>query len=123
MKHSSQFKENRKLIHTYLKEIKNSLPLYSKKEKIYLQKLSIPMYDYVEFNGDDPITMEELIAIFGDPKECVSDYIESMNTHEITYNIKKSSFNIVMIVLLCVFLIVYIMVLLHHRIMPQGSDK
>ena len=40
------------------------------------------MYDYAESSGDKPITMEELIEKFGEPKECAHQYnVEFDTTH------------------------------------------
>lgn len=82
MKSDLQFKEDSKLIHKYLKAIKKKLRPHTKAEKKYLTELKNAMYDYAESSGDKPITMEELIEKFGEPKECANQYnVEFDTTH------------------------------------------
>ena len=82
MKTDLQFKEDSKLIHEYLKAIKKKLRPHTKAEKKYLTELKNAMYDYAESSGDKPITMEELIEKFGEPKECANQYnVEFDTTH------------------------------------------
>lgn len=82
MKTDLQFKEDSKLIHEYLKAIKKKLRPHTKAEKKYLTELKNAMYDYAESSGDKPITMEELIEQFGEPKECANQYnVEFDTTH------------------------------------------
>lgn len=82
MKSDLQFKEDSKLIHEYLKAIKKKLRPHTKAEKKYLTELKNAMYDYAESSGDKPITMEELIEKFGEPKECANQYnVEFDTTH------------------------------------------
>ncbi len=82
MKSDLQFKEDSKLIHKYLNEIRKGLNTHTKATNKYLHGLKNAMYDYAESSGDKPITMEELIEKFGEPKECANQYnVEFDTTH------------------------------------------
>lgn len=106
MKSDLQFKEDSKLIHKYLKAIRKKLPIYTKAEKLYLQRLSSPMYDFAESSGDKPITMEDLIERFGEPEDCAKVYIESLGTDIVTKSVKRRRCFVLALVLLVVLLIV-----------------
>lgn len=89
MKDESVYKQDEKLIKKFLNDIKKELPTYEKEDKEYLKKLSGPMYDYAETSGDEGITMDGLISRFGTPKECASNYIDSLSPDDIAGRIRK----------------------------------
>lgn len=82
MKSDLQFKEDSKLIHKYLNEIRKGLNTHTKATNKYLHGLKNALYDYAESSGDRCITMEEIIEKFGEPRECANQYnVEFDTTH------------------------------------------
>lgn len=82
MKSDLQFKEDSKLIHKYLNEIRKGLITHTKATNKYLHGLKNALYDYAESSGDRCITMEEIIEKFGEPRECADQYnVEFDTTH------------------------------------------
>lgn len=57
MKSDLQFKEDSKLIHKYLNEIRKGLNTHTKATNKYLHGLKNALYDYAESSGDRCITM------------------------------------------------------------------
>lgn len=123
MKSDLQFKEDSKLIHKYLKAIRKKLPIYTKAEKLYLQRLSSPMYDFAESSGDKPITMEDLIERFGEPEDCAKVYIESLGTDIVTKSVKRRRCFVLALVLIFSLLIIVIgfSIGMHNRL--KASQK
>lgn len=88
MKSDLQFKEDSKLIHKYLNEIRNGLNTHTKATNKYLHGLKNALYDYAESSGDRYITMEEIIEKFGEPRECADQYNTEYGTKHNTNKTK-----------------------------------
>lgn len=88
MKSDLQFKEDSKLIHKYLNEIRKGLNTHTKATNKYLHGLKNALYDYAESSGDRCITMEEIIEKFGEPRECADQYNTEYGTKHNTNKTK-----------------------------------
>lgn len=89
---------------TYLKQVKNLLPILSKQEKRFLRDLK---NDIDEFSNIKPeASLEDLINEFGNPNDIVHDYIESVDLDYIIKRIstRKTICRAVIIILLLAFI-------------------
>lgn len=80
------FKENVKTIDKYIKSIKKEIPICRKGERKYLKLLRSNMYDYAISLGDKAVTASNLDTEFGSPKECATEYVQSLGTDTICTN-------------------------------------
>lgn len=80
------FKENVKTIDKYIKSIKKEFPICRKGERKYLKLLRSNMYDYAISLGDKAVTASNLDTEFGSPKECATEYVQSLGTDTICTN-------------------------------------
>lgn len=86
------FKENVKTIDKYIKSIKKELPICRKGERKYLKLLRSNMYDYAISLGDKAVTASNLDTEFGSPKECASEYVQSLGTDTICTNMNERKY-------------------------------
>lgn len=86
------FKENVKTIDKYIKSIKKELPICRKGERKYLKLLHSNMYDYAISLGDKAVTASNLDTEFGSPKECASEYVQSLGTDTICTNMNERKY-------------------------------
>ena len=86
------FKENVKTIDKYIKSIKKELPICRKGERKYLKLLRSNMYDYAISLGDKAVTASNLDTEFGSPKECASEYVQSLGTATICTNMNERKY-------------------------------
>lgn len=71
----------------YLKDIKTVFPIHGKKEKEHLQELSVHINEYADRFPD--ASMQMFIDSFGEPKDIVSAYYESVDDEYILKQMKK----------------------------------
>lgn len=83
------FKENVKTIDKYIKSIKKELPICRKGERKYLKLLRSNMYDFAISLGDKAVTASNLDTEFGSPKECATEYVQSLGTDTICTNMNE----------------------------------
>lgn len=88
MKSDLQFKEDSKLIHKYLNEIRKGLNTHTKATNKYLHGLKNALYDYAESSGDRCITMEEIIENLENLESVLINITQ--NTVQNTIPIKRS---------------------------------
>lgn len=81
MKSDLQFKQDKKIIKEYLRDVKRNLPFYDREEKEFLRILSSAMYDFAETSSDEAITMTSLVERFGTTRDCVDTYVKTYMDH------------------------------------------
>lgn len=81
MKSDLQFKQDKKIIKEYLRDVKRNLPFYGREEKEFLRILSSAMYDFAETSSDEAITMTSLVERFGTTRDCVDTYVKTYMDH------------------------------------------
>lgn len=81
MKSDLQFKQDKKIIKEYLRDVKINLPFYGREEKEFLRILSSAMYDFAETSSDEAITMTSLVERFGTTRDCVDTYVKTYMDH------------------------------------------
>lgn len=81
MKSDLQFKQDKKIIKEYLRDVKRNLPFYGREEKEFLRILSSAMYDFAETSSDEAITMTSLVERFGTTRDCVDTYVKKYMDH------------------------------------------
>ena len=68
---------NKKNEKQYIKKIRQSLPVYGRKERAYIKKLEERLQDYCdEYPG---VTEEDIVKEFGTPTSVVSDYFDEID--------------------------------------------
>lgn len=77
-----------KFLHQYRKSIKLILPMYGKKEKLYLDKLFEGIEDYLEDNPN--ATPEQITDKFGSPADIAGTYIECTNQDYLLKHLRKN---------------------------------
>lgn len=125
MKNSKQMKKTTKETKRYLYKIKKQLPVYRKEEKLFLKRLSNSIYEYVETCSNDTMTMDELIKKFGEPEDCVSTYVETLDNEDIKLNIAKRrhmKYALTVLTVLCVAAICVAIYFYKQRKYQQEAD-
>lgn len=126
MKTDSKFRHARKLIRRYMKELKKALPIRREPETRFLHDTKQALYDYAESMSNDFITYDDLIQNFGDPLECSSNYILSMDVD--TLRDRMTYAHHIKLVLISAFLLIVgtsvaVSIFLHHeRTASEASE-
>ena len=68
---------NGKIEKQYIRKIRQSLPVYGRKERAYIKKLEEHLQDFCDEYPD--ITEEDIVKEFGTPTSVVSDYFDEID--------------------------------------------
>lgn len=74
----------------YVSQVKAILPVWGKKEKVFVRKLHGDLCDYCEYNNIN--TIEELYKNHGTPQEVVFEYISLMEPNLISKRINTAKY-------------------------------
>ena len=113
----------------YMNEIKSLLPIVTKKEMTYLNKLQINIDEALE-NQDfpEPQTIEDFYSAFGEPYDVVHQFFSNMEKDSFKNIIKGKRIRkvaLTMIVGLCIILTLYAFILLRieHKSFTDSEIK
>ena len=76
-------------IKAYVRQVKHLFPFFSQTEKAYLERLQLNLEDC--FEGQEPNSMEAVIAQMGRPESVVEEYLDQMNISHVEDHTRKSA--------------------------------
>ncbi|MDY2959386.1 MAG: DUF6120 family protein [Hornefia sp.] len=107
-----------KEIKTYVTQIKNFLPIYSKKEIRYIKDLTDCLTEFAANNPNS--TIEDIIEQHGSPLELVYNYMETYDTEQL---IKKLSIRRTIKRIVVIFIILSFIALCTYTIFLYKAYK
>jgi len=89
-----------KEINSYISNVKTLLPVYSKSERQFIEKLRDNIYSYIDSHPD--VSTVDVTEQFGEPVEIVQGYIESMAIETLisSISVRKMLRRIIIIILI-----------------------
>jgi hypothetical protein len=75
------------MLKKYLRDCRKLIPIYGKRERIYLKQLEKQLLTFQE-NSEAPLTYDKLVSEFGTPKDTILSYYETFDN---SYLLQKAN--------------------------------